>query len=135
VTEPSGPPEPADPPTDVLPRAAATGAVSPGRPRPDARTFVRGLVRRARAQAPLLVVLGVLVIAFVRIGLQHWREGTTELGLALLLGAVLRAACTERGAGLLVVRERWVDVLTYAAFGLVVMLVSLTITGGPLAGR
>jgi hypothetical protein len=75
------------------------------------------------------------VIAFVRIGLQHWREGTTELGVALLLAAVLRAALTDRTAGLLAVRPRRVDVVTYTVFGLVVILVSLTITGGPLASR
>jgi hypothetical protein len=88
-----------------------------------------------RAQAPLTAVLVVVAIAFVRIALQHWREGTTELGVALLLAAVLRASLTDRVAGLLAVRPRRVDVVTYTLFGLVVILVSLTITGGPLASR
>jgi len=113
-----------------------TGPVRPAparhaRPRPTARE----IARRARVQAPLLAVLAVVALAFWRIGLQHWREGTSELGLALLLGGVLRATLTDRTAGLLAVRERRVDVVTYAAFGLVVVLVSLTITGGPLASR
>lgn len=97
--------------------------------------YARALGRRLRAQAPLAVVLAVVVVAFWRIGLQHWREGTTMLGLALLVAAVLRVALPDRTAGLLAVRPRRTDVLTYAAFGVVVVLVSLTITGGPLASR
>lgn len=97
--------------------------------------YVRAVGRRLRAQAPLAVVLAVVVIAFWRIGLQHWREGTTMLGIALLVAAVLRVALPDRRAGLLAVRPRRTDVVTYAAFGVVVVLVSLTITGGPLASR
>ncbi|HYI49358.1 MAG TPA: DUF3017 domain-containing protein, partial [Allosphingosinicella sp.] len=97
--------------------------------------YVRALGRRLRAQAPLAVVLAVVVVAFWRIGLQHWREGTTMLGFALLVAAVLRVSLPDRTAGLLAVRPRRTDVLTYAAFGVVVVLVSLTITGGPLASR
>jgi hypothetical protein len=91
--------------------------------------------RRIRAHLPFLVVLLVAVIAFGRIGLQHWREGTTELGLALLLAGALRASLTRTAAGLLAVRSRRVDIVTYVLFGLVVIAVSLTITGGPLATR
>jgi hypothetical protein len=110
----------------------------PGRHAREPRTaayYVRALGRRVRAQYALSAVLAVVVIAFVRIGLQHWREGTTELGLALLLAAVLRAALPDRPAGLLAVRPRRVDIVTYTVFGLIVILVSLTITGGPLASR
>ena len=90
---------------------------------------------RAYNQAPLLIVWVVLVLAFVRIAAQHWREGTTELGLALLLCAVFRARCSDDRVGLLNVRSRRVDIVTYVVFGLVMILVSLTITGGPLASR
>lgn len=117
--------EPTEDPTEVLPRVAAS-------PRPRRRT---PLVARLRAEAPLLAVLAVVAVALWRVGLQHWREGTTLLGAALLLGAGLRGFCDEAAAGLLAVRSRRVDVLLYAAFGLVVILVSLTITGGPLASR
>ncbi|MCD2189351.1 DUF3017 domain-containing protein [Actinomycetospora soli] len=97
--------------------------------------YGRALLRRLRAQAPLAAVLGVALVAFVRIGLQHWRDGTTILGIALLLAAVLRVALPDRTAGLLAVRPRRTDVITYAVFGVVVILLSLTITGGPLASR
>jgi hypothetical protein len=120
-------------PVAVLPENAGAGRHA--RPSRTAGHYVRALGRRVRAQAALTAVLLVVAIAFVRIGLQHWREGTTELGVALLLAAVLRAALPDRTAGLLAVRPRRVDVLTYTVFGLVVILVSLTITGGPLASR
>ncbi|GAA4852022.1 hypothetical protein GCM10023201_51160 [Actinomycetospora corticicola] len=97
--------------------------------------YARALLHRLRAQAPLAAVLAVALVAFVRIGLQHWRDGTTILGVALLLAAVLRVALPDRTAGLLAVRPRRTDVLTYAIFGLVVILLSLSITGGPLATR
>jgi hypothetical protein len=124
-------------PTVVLPETdvGRPGAGRHARPPRTAGYYVRALGRRMRAQAALTAVLLVVAIAFVRIGLQHWREGTTELGLALLLAAALRAALPDRTAGLLAVRPRRVDVLTYTVFGLVVILVSLTITGGPLASR
>ncbi|WP_018331019.1 DUF3017 domain-containing protein [Actinomycetospora chiangmaiensis] len=97
--------------------------------------YGRALLHRLRAQAPLAAVLAVALAAFVWIGLQHWRGGTTILGVALLLAAVLRVALPDRTAGLLAVRPRRTDVITYAAFGLVVILLSLSITGGPLATR
>jgi hypothetical protein len=128
-------------PTVVLPDGdgdgdgGRAGAGRHARPPRTAGHYLRALGRRVRAQAALTAVLLVVAIAFSRIGLQHWREGTTELGVALLLAAVLRAALPDRTAGLLAVRPRRVDVLTYTVFGLVVVLVSLTITGGPLASR
>ena len=124
-------------PTVVLPEGdgGRPGAGRHARPPRTAGYWLRALGRRVRAQAALTAVLAVVAIAFFRIGLQHWREGTTELGVALLLAAVLRAALPDRTAGLLAVRPRRVDVLTYTVFGLVVILVSLTITGGPLASR
>jgi hypothetical protein len=105
------------------------------RPRRTVGDYARALLHRLRAQAPLAAVLAVALVAFVRIGLQHWRDGTTVLGIALLLAAVLRAALPDRTAGLLAVRPRRTDVVTYAVFGVVVILLSLSITGGPLATR
>jgi hypothetical protein len=124
-------------PVAVLPAAdgGRPGVGRHARPPRTAGYYLRALGRRVRAQAALTAVLVVVAIAFFRIGLQHWREGTTELGVALLLAAALRAALPDRTAGLLAVRPRRVDVLSYTVFGLVVILVSLTITGGPLASR
>jgi hypothetical protein len=115
----------------MLPSAAGRHA-RPARTREERRAE---LLRKARAHLPFLAVMLVVAVAFGRIGLQHWREGTTELGAALLLAGILRASLTRTAAGLLAVRSRRVDIVTYALFGLVVIAVSLTITGGPLATR
>nr|WP_132113080.1 DUF3017 domain-containing protein [Actinocrispum wychmicini] len=73
----------------------------------------------------------VVVIGIVRVVMQHWREGTTEIGLALLLAAFLRAVLPDRKAGLLAVRTRKVDVLLYGGFAAMIIFISLTIVGGP----
>jgi hypothetical protein len=122
-------PPPDDTPTEALP---AGKHARPPRTREEHRAEWS---RRVRAHLPFLAVMVVVAVAFGRIGLQHWREGTTELGLALLLAGALRASLTRTAAGLLAVRSRRVDIVTYVLFGLVVIAVSLTITGGPLATR
>ncbi|MEJ2862237.1 DUF3017 domain-containing protein [Actinomycetospora flava] len=119
------PPPPDESPTEMLP---AGRHARPGRTRAET-------LRKLRGHLAFLAVMVVVAVAFARIGLQHWREGTTELGLALLLAGVLRASLTRTAAGLLAVRSRRVDIVTYVLFGLVMILVSLTITGGPLASR
>ena len=147
VPPPVPPPAPRSGPQQADPEAAATSR--PGVPPPDesptemlpaarharpARTRAETL-RKLRGHLAFLAVMVVVAVAFARIGLQHWREGTTELGLALLLAGVLRASLTRTAAGLLAIRSRRVDIVTYVLFGLVMILVSLTITGGPLATR
>jgi hypothetical protein len=77
----------------------------------------------------------LVALAFWRVALHHWREGAAEIGIALLLAAVLRARTSRETAGLLAVRGKRVDVVTYAVAGVVLVLVALTITGGPLASR
>jgi hypothetical protein len=124
-------PPPDESPTELLPSAAGRHS-RPARTREEQRAE---LLRKVRAHLPFLAVMLVVALAFGRIALQHWREGTTELGVALLLAGVLRASLTRTAAGLLAVRSRRVDIITYALFGLVVIAVSLTITGGPLASR
>ncbi|GAB3910176.1 hypothetical protein GCM10029964_113470 [Kibdelosporangium lantanae] len=88
----------------------------------------------SRTQLPFAVVMLVVVIGLVRISMYHWREGTTEIGLALLLAAFLRAVLPDGKAGLLAVRKkRKMDVLLYSAFGLLMIFISLSIIGGPLS--
>ncbi|MDQ3885678.1 MAG: DUF3017 domain-containing protein [Actinomycetota bacterium] len=86
-----------------------------------------------RQHLPFALVLAVVALGMVRIGQYHWREGTTVLGLALLLAAGLRVLLPPDRAGLLVVRGRYLDVLLYGGFGMLVLAVALTIVGGPLA--
>lgn len=117
------------PPDDTPTRALPDGRHA--RPRPTrAQTL-----DRLRRQLPFLAVALVVAVAFWRIALHHWREGAAEIGVALVLAAVLRARSTRETAGLLAVRGKRVDVVTYAVAGVVLVLVALTITGGPLASR
>lgn len=78
------------------------------------------------------LVLAAALLGMVRIAQYHWREGAAVIGGALLLAAGLRALISPERAGLLVVRGRGLDVLTYAGFGLLILALALTITGGPL---
>ncbi len=86
-----------------------------------------------RPQLTFGLVLAVVLIGMVRIAQYHWREGTVIIGGALLVAAGLRAVLPPERTGLLGIRRRAVDVLTYGAFGLLMLFVALTIIGGPLA--
>jgi hypothetical protein len=86
-----------------------------------------------RPQLTFGLILAVVAVGMVRIAQYHWREGTVIIGGALLLAAGLRAILPPERTGLLGIRRRTLDVLTYAGFGLLMLAVALTITGGPLA--
>lgn len=75
----------------------------------------------------------VALIGLLRVAMQHWREGVTLLGGALLLAAALRAFVSAKQAGLLAIRSRVVDVVLYTTLGLLIVAVAITIKGGPLS--
>lgn len=76
---------------------------------------------------PFLVVLVLVSVAVVLVLANRWRRGAVVLGLALLVGAVLRAALPEERAGLLAVRNRPSDVLTFGSLGLAVIVIANSI--------
>jgi uncharacterized membrane protein len=78
---------------------------------------------------PFGLVLAVVLLGLLRILLYHWRQGTVLIGAALIMAAALRALLRDEQAGLIAIRGRGVDVLTYAGFGVCVMAVALTIQG------
>ena len=84
------------------------------------------------AHLPFGMVLAVVAFGLFRIVLYHWRQGTVLIGVALFLAAGLRALLTDEQAGLIMIRGRGVDVLTYSAFGACMIFVAMTIEGGPL---
>jgi hypothetical protein len=86
-----------------------------------------------RTQLAFALVLGGVLLGLARAAQDHWREGAAIIGAALLLAAGLRAMLAPERAGLLVVRNRAPDVFTYGGLGLLVLVLALTITGGPLA--
>ncbi|ATE58499.1 MULTISPECIES: DUF3017 domain-containing protein [Actinosynnema] len=81
---------------------------------------------------PFALVLGVTLVGLVRILQYNWREGVVLIGVALLIAAVLRVLVSDVQAGLIAIRGRGVDALLYSAMGLAVIVVAMTITGGPL---
>jgi hypothetical protein len=86
---------------------------------------------RLWVHVPFLLVAVVGLIGFLRVAMQHWRQGAVLLGAALLLAAALRVMLTNEQVGLLGIRSRAVDILLYSGLGFVIVLVAITITGGP----
>jgi len=82
---------------------------------------------------PFALVLGIGVFGLVRIFQYHWRQGAVLLGVSLLVAAALRVLVTDEQAGLIKIRGRGMDAFLYSTLGVVVIAVSLTITGGPLS--
>ncbi|NSC23465.1 DUF3017 domain-containing protein [Streptomyces albus subsp. chlorinus] len=73
-------------------------------------------------QWPLLAVCaGVLVGLLVTV--LHFRAGTLIVGAALLGGAVLR--WTLPSVGMLAVRSRFTDLITYGVLGLAIVLLAM----------
>lgn len=96
----------------------------PDRPGRDRRTQLLTYV-------PFAVVMLLVAVAAVRIGMYHWRQGAALVGGALVVAAAFRAVLSNEQAGLLAIRSRLVDVLSYAGLGALIIFVALTITGGP----
>jgi hypothetical protein len=82
---------------------------------------------------PFAIVLALVAAAAVRIWEYHWRQGAVIVGGALLVAAVFRAVLPSVRAGLLAVRGRPVDVLSYAGLGALILFVAFTITNGPFS--
>jgi hypothetical protein len=80
---------------------------------------------------PFGLVLLTVAVAMLRMVEYHWRQGAALIGCALVLAAFFRAVLPTRRAGLLAVRGRPVDVLSYGGLGACVLFVALTIQGGP----
>lgn len=80
----------------------------------------------------MLAVLAVAAIGLLRVATANWREGSVLLGGSLLLAAVLRAVLPEDRAGLVAIRSRAVDVLSYTGLGVAVVLLAVTITRSSL---
>jgi hypothetical protein len=90
-------------------------------------------LRLRAAHLPFAGVCVLIVVGLVRISIYHWREGSAWIALAMLAAAALRAVLRRDSAGLLAIRGRLLDTLAYAGFGLVLLYLTLTIVGGPLA--
>ncbi|MEV5463637.1 DUF3017 domain-containing protein [Streptomyces cellulosae] len=86
-------------------RAASGGAPAPAR------------------QWPVLAVLGLVGVGLLVTAFDQFRLGTLMVGVALLGGGVLRWLLPD--VGLLAVRSRFTDIVTYAVLGSVIVLLAL----------
>lgn len=116
--------QPTDPVTEPIVLAGPTA------PRPPV-VAAGGRLDALRTHLAFAVVLLVAAAGIVRILEYHWRQGSALIGGTLVLAALFRALLPPRRAGLLAVRGRPVDVLSYAGLGALVLFVALTIQGGP----
>jgi inner membrane protein involved in colicin E2 resistance len=85
------------------------------------------LRRRARAQAPLLTVLAIVlgVFIYLTIAPDHWRRGTALIAIAMLLAGVMRLVLARQQAGMLAVRGRWWDSFCYLALGAAILIIDI----------
>ncbi|WP_405856830.1 DUF3017 domain-containing protein [Streptomyces sp. NBC_00090] len=84
-------------------------------------------------QWPLLSVLVLAGIGLVVVGTdpfpQAFRVGTILVGVALLLGAVMRRVLPS--VGMLAVRSRFTDMITYGVMGGLIVLLALMVQPEP----
>ncbi|MFC5215405.1 DUF3017 domain-containing protein [Streptomyces coerulescens] len=74
-------------------------------------------------QWPVLVVLGLVGVGLLITALDVFRVGTLFIGGALLAGAVMRWLLPS--VGMLAVRSRFTDIVTYGVLGLTIVLLAL----------
>ncbi|MCF3133853.1 DUF3017 domain-containing protein [Streptomyces olivochromogenes] len=74
-------------------------------------------------QWPMLLVLSVVGIGLLLTAFDMFRFGMLVVGSALLAGAVLRWVLP--GVGMLAVRSRFTDIVTYGVLGLAIVLLAL----------
>ncbi|MFK4067389.1 DUF3017 domain-containing protein [Streptomyces sp. NPDC029674] len=125
---------------DVPQAKGAVSAPGPdGRPRKVSRRFplfTRDTARpegggRAAAgdapaparQWPLLSVVSLVGLGLLLTALDVFRVGTLLIGVALIGGAALRWALPD--VGMLAVRSRFTDMVTYGALGLAIVLLAM----------
>lgn len=81
-------------------------------------------------QWPILAVAGLVAVGLLMVAVDVVRPGVLLIGVALLVGAVLRWLRPD--VGMLAVRSRFTDIVTYGVLGLVICLLALMIQPDPL---
>lgn len=81
-------------------------------------------------QWPILAVLGSVAVGLVLVAADAFRAGTVLIGAALLVGALLRWLLPS--VGMLAVRSRFTDVITYGGLGTVIVLLALMAQPKPI---
>ncbi|MDG4865523.1 DUF3017 domain-containing protein, partial [Streptomyces sp. T-3] len=74
-------------------------------------------------QWPMLLVLGTVGLGLLLTAFDVFRVGTLLIGVALITGAVLRWVLPS--VGMLAVRSRFTDMVTYAVLGVAIALLAM----------
>lgn len=114
-------PEPADggpPQSRRFPQVTRDTA----RPEGGGRAAPRDAPAPAR-QWPMLSVLGATALGLLITALDHFRVGCLIIGVALIAAAVLRRVLPS--VGMLAVRSRFTDMVTYGLLGVAITLLAL----------
>ncbi|KUL36514.1 hypothetical protein ADL22_23970 [Streptomyces sp. NRRL F-4489] len=80
-------------------------------------------------QWPLLAVLSGVAAGLLLVAVDAFRIGTILIGLSLLGGAALRWALPS--VGMLAVRSRFTDLLTYGGLGFVIVILAMMVQPKP----
>ncbi|MFE6196701.1 DUF3017 domain-containing protein [Streptomyces sp. NPDC057838] len=81
-------------------------------------------------QWPVLTVLGLVGIGLLVTAFDQFRLGTLLIGVALLGGGAMRWLLPD--VGMLAVRSRFTDIVTYGVLGSVIVLLALMAQPNPL---
>ncbi|MFD9816254.1 DUF3017 domain-containing protein [Streptomyces sp. NPDC059080] len=98
------------------------------RPQGGGRAAPGGSLAPAR-QWPLLSVMGGVGLGLLLVALDVSRIGALVIGLSLLGGAALRWALPS--VGMLAVRSRFTDMLTYGVLGFVIVILAMMMQPKP----
>jgi hypothetical protein len=82
-------------------------------------------------QFTFLLVIAVLAAAFLYLIVDpgRWGRGSGIVSVAVLLAGLLRAALPTSRIGLLAVRSRWADSVSYLVLGGVILAVDIRLHG------
>ncbi|MEU5280664.1 DUF3017 domain-containing protein [Streptomyces asoensis] len=83
----------------------------------------------AARQWPIILVLGIVALGLLVTALDVFRIGTILIGVGLLVAAVLRWLLP--GVGMLAVRSRFTDIVTYTVLGAAIVLLALMVQPDP----
>ncbi|MEY2245690.1 DUF3017 domain-containing protein [Streptomyces sp. BF23-18] len=81
-------------------------------------------------QWPILTVLSAVALGLLLTALDVFRVGTILIGAALLAGAVMRWMLPS--VGMLAVRSRFTDMVTYSVLGIAIVVLALMAQPNPL---
>ncbi|WP_239015202.1 DUF3017 domain-containing protein [Streptomyces sp. CdTB01] len=80
-------------------------------------------------QWPILAVLGLVAVGLLLTALDVFRVGTLLIGVALVAGALLRWTLPD--VGMLAVRSRFTDIVTYGVLGLAIVVLAMMVQPHP----